>query len=157
MIQVTDCEADWRLLDPGERDRAAAFRGAPARSTYVTSRAAQRRIAELYGAGASQRVRINQVSSHCRQGHGRPWIEGAGFGYFVSHTTTWVAVAVKRTSHRLAAELTQLDVSRPTAATVRVPTDWPADPVFLTDLPDHHAHVGAVASTCALREVLVMA
>jgi 4'-phosphopantetheinyl transferase len=92
--RVADREVDWTLLDEAERKRAEEFRVGHARQTFITSRAAQRRIAAAYLDCSIADVVIGRQCEYCGVSHGRPVISGAPFDFSVSHTAAWVAIAV---------------------------------------------------------------
>jgi 4'-phosphopantetheinyl transferase len=93
-VKVSELAEDWRLLAEAERRRASAFVADHAKRTFVTSRAAQRRIAANYLGIAAAGLDIVRTCAHCGGDHGRPVIPGAPFDFSVAHTRSWVAMAV---------------------------------------------------------------
>ncbi len=61
--------------------------------------------------------------------------------------------AVKLTGHGLAASLRQLDVTGEAAVAYGQPAGWPADPIYLRDLPTGEGLAGALATTVPVRSV----
>jgi 4'-phosphopantetheinyl transferase len=92
--EVADAPGYAELLDSPELERAARFKVAGARVTFVASRAAQRLILGYYLGQAAGEVRIRRDCQHCGGDHGRPYIAGAELDFSVSHAGGWVLVAV---------------------------------------------------------------
>jgi len=81
-----------RLLDPGERQRAARFRFAHDRVAYVLAHAMWRSALGLCLGCEAAAVRVASTSS------GQPQLPGTPWATSLSHSGSWAAVAVGRTA-----------------------------------------------------------
>jgi hypothetical protein len=93
-IKVGDRPADWLLLDETERCRAAGFLAARERQTFVSSRAARRRVAATYLGLDPVEVAISRNRDRSSRTDARPVVLDASIDFSVSHTTAWVVIAV---------------------------------------------------------------
>ncbi|SFC88783.1 4'-phosphopantetheinyl transferase family protein [Streptomyces aidingensis] len=86
------------LLDAEEQRRAAKLEGTPARDVFLTSRAAQRLIGSHYLGARPSDIVIERGCPRCPGArHGRPVFQGAAIDYSVSHTRSWLLLALTGT------------------------------------------------------------
>jgi 4'-phosphopantetheinyl transferase len=103
---------DWlAVLDEAERQAADRFGSALARTTFITSRAAQRLIGSRYLRLPPEAVRVERHCEHCGAAHGKPRFPGAGFDFSVSHADRWLLLAVVGAG-RVGVDIEQLTSAR---------------------------------------------
>lgn len=88
------------LLDPGERARAARFRFERDREPYVVAHALWRVVLGICLGVDAREVRLSHTSS------GQPYIAGTQLATSLSHSGSWVAIAL------CAAETVGVDIER---------------------------------------------
>ncbi|WP_146057289.1 4'-phosphopantetheinyl transferase superfamily protein, partial [Streptomyces sp. SM14] len=100
---------EWRaLLGPDERRRLAALPDGPVRDTFLTSRGAQRLLLAAYLGTGPEAVEPARDCGHCDDPrHGRPYLPGGPVDFSVSHTDSWLLLAVVGTG-RVGADLDAL-------------------------------------------------
>lgn len=89
---LDQAEAAEHLLDPGERQRAARFRFAHDRVAYVLAHAMWRSALALCLRCEAAAVRVTSTSA------GQPQLPGTPWATSLSHSGSWVALAVGRTA-----------------------------------------------------------
>ncbi|NUT37527.1 MAG: 4'-phosphopantetheinyl transferase superfamily protein [Hamadaea sp.] len=99
------------FLTEAERLRTERFGAEHARQTFITSRTAQRVLLARYLGVHPEAVAIDRTCARCEEQHGRPTIPDATFDFSVTHTRTWVVLAVV-SGGRVGVDLEHQDATR---------------------------------------------
>ncbi|MEU8180134.1 4'-phosphopantetheinyl transferase superfamily protein [Micromonospora sp. NPDC049044] len=86
-----------RLLSAEERDRYERLRNPADRNRFLTGRALMRTTLGTLLNCRPEDVPIRRDCRHCGQGHGKPYVPEARTRFSLSHSGTWVALAVCET------------------------------------------------------------